>query len=165
MTRKPFPGLVGAAMLMIAAEALAQNAPGRVLKATNLRAFTPSIFTGECLTVGFSFVHLLTPTVITCPGSSTCTLHIEVSSQGGPLVTGASADFRVEVDDVAASPGGGLIRVARNNDVAPTGHDETFQFLKTGVTPGNHIVEWLARVNGGTSMFCNRIQKINIYIP
>ena len=163
MTRKPLPFLIGAAMLMMAMQTMAQDAPGRTLQKTNLRAFTP-ILTG-CVTVGTSFVHLLTPTVINCPGS-TCTFHIEVSSDFNSLDAGASADYRVEVDNNAASPGVGLIRVATNNGAVPTGtNSKTFQFLKTGVTPGNHTVEWLAQVTSGTARFCNRIQKISIYTP
>jgi hypothetical protein len=166
MTRKPLSFLVGAAVLMIAAQALSQDAPGRVLQKTNLRAVTPFPPFSLPVTLGPSFVLLLTPTVVTCPGSSTCTLHIEVSSQINSLDAGASADFRVEVGTMVATPGFGILRVATNNGTGATGvNSETFQFIKTGVTPGNHTVRWLARVTSGTATAINRIQKISIYTP
>jgi hypothetical protein len=161
MTRKPLPFLIGAAMLMIATPALPQG--GRVLQKTNMRTFTSFL---SCLQVDGSFVPLLTPTTINCPGSSTCTLHIEVSANFSSLDVGAGADLRVEVDNVAALPGVGAIRVATNNGTAPTGSESrTFQFIKTDVQPGSRTVEWLARVSSGTASFCNGTQKINIYIP
>jgi hypothetical protein len=164
MTRKPLPFLVGVAMLMIATQAPAQ--PGLVLQKTNLRTVTP--FLGGSVTLGTSFVLLLTPTAVTCPGSGsdTCTLHIEVSSQINSLDPGASVDFRVEVDNLVASPGFGILRVATNNGAVATGiNSKTFQFVKTGLTPGIHTVEWLAQVTSGTAVAINRIQKISIYTP
>jgi hypothetical protein len=154
---------VGAAMLLIVTPALAQNAPGRVLQKTNMRAFTSIL---GCNSIGTAFEQLLSPTVITCPGSSTCTLHIEVSSNYTSLDPGAGAQFRVEVDNVAATPGVGLIRVATNNGATATGlNSSTFQFIKTNVAPGNHTVEWLGNVTSGTAAVCNGFQKIEIYTP
>ena len=81
MNMKPLPFLVGAAMLMIATQAPAQ------LSAVYCRRRTCNrhTFLGGSVTLGTSFVVLLTPTAIVCPGSGTCTLHIEVSSQFNSL--------------------------------------------------------------------------------
>ncbi|HEY1304577.1 MAG TPA: hypothetical protein VGF24_13540 [Vicinamibacterales bacterium] len=164
MTSKRVLVLVGAAVVMISGSGFAQDAPGRELQKTNLRAFTP-IFSGS-VTFGTSFVHLLTPTAITCPGSSTCTLHIEVSSEINSLDAGAQARMRLLVDGSVASPGIAYVRVATNNGAAPSGVIGTsFQWLKIGVTPGLHTVEWLAATSSGTAVAINRIQKINIYTP
>ncbi len=163
MTSKLSTFVVCAATLTIAMPALAQDASGRVLQKTNMRAFTSVL---GCNSIGTSFEQLLSPTVITCPGSGTCTLHIEVSSNYTSLDPGAGAQFRVEVDNVAATPGVGLIRVATNNGATATGLiASTFQFIKTGVTPGNHTVEFLQNVTSGTAAVCNGFQKINIYTP
>jgi hypothetical protein len=163
MTSKLSTFVVGAALLTIAPPALAQDAPGRALQKTNMRAFTSVL---SCNSIGTTFERVLTPTVISCPGSSTCTLHIEVSSNYTSLDPGASAQFRVEVDNVAATPGVGLIRVANNTGATATGLiASTFQFIKTGVTPGNHTVEFLQNVTSGTAAVCNGFQKINIYTP
>jgi hypothetical protein len=163
MTSRLSTFVAGAAMLTIATPALAQDAAGRVLQKTNLRAFTSVL---SCNTIGTSFETLLTPTVITCPGSGTCTLHIEVSSNYTSLDPGAGAQIRVEVDNVAATPGVGQIRVATNNGATAAGvNSSTFQFIKTGVTPGNHTVEWLGNVTSGTASVCNGFQKISIYTP
>ena len=165
MTRKPLPFLVGAAVLMSATQALSQ--PGLVLQKTNLRTASPAFFI-PCVTFDSTFDLLLTATAITCPGSSTCTLHIEVSSELNSLDVGASAIFRVEVGNAAASPGGidGAVTVATNNGFGTAGtNSKTFQFVKTGVTPGVHTVEWLARTTSGTAIACDRVQKISIYTP
>jgi hypothetical protein len=164
MNIKPLPSLIGAAMLMIATQALAQNAPGRELQKTNLRAVTP--FLGGSVTIPTSFVDLLTPTAIVCPGSSTCTLHIEVSSEINSLDAAAEVRMRVRVDGNLAGPGLAWVRVATNNGAAATDvNSKTFQWFETGVTPGSHMVEWQASVSSGTATAINRIQKINIYTP
>jgi hypothetical protein len=168
MTRKPLPFLVGAAVLMIATQALSQ--PGLTLQKTNLRSDSPGFF-HPCATFNTTFDLLLTPTAITCPSSSsnTCTFHIEVSSELFSLDVGASALFRVEVDNVPALPGGldGAVTVATNQGVGPVGviNSKTFQFRSTGITPGLHTVEWLARTTSGTALACDRIQKVSIYTP
>jgi hypothetical protein len=163
MTTRLSTLVVGAALLTIAPSALADDAPGRVLKKTNMRSFVSVL---SCNSIGTAFERVLTPTVVTCPGSSTCTLHIEVSSNYTSLDPGAGAQFRVEVDNVAATPGVGLIRVATNNGATATGLiASTFQFIKTGVTPGNHTVEFLQNVTSGTAAVCHGLQKINIYTP
>jgi hypothetical protein len=45
------------------------------------------------------------------------------------------------------------------------GPGQDVQFLKTGVTPASHAVEWLASVTSGTAVAINRIQEINIHTP
>jgi hypothetical protein len=162
MTARLSTFVLGAATLIIATPALAQNAGGRELQKTNMRAFTSVL---SCNSIS-SLEQLLSPTVINCPGWSTCTLHIEVSSDFTSLDPGAGFQWRVEVDNAAATPGVGLIRVATNNGATATGlNSSTFQFIKTGVTPGNHTVEWLASVTSGAASVCNGLQKINIYTP
>jgi hypothetical protein len=161
MTRKPFPILIGAAMLMIATQALAQDAPTRILKKANLRALSSSSF-GTVVTT--SFVNLFTPTLITCVSSSSCTLHIEVSSEFSALDAGASLRMRVLVGDVVASPG--LVTVATNNGAAATSRNgQTFQFMMIGVVPGDHMVKWQAEVSSGSALVRDRLQKINVYTP
>jgi hypothetical protein len=173
MTSKRLLVHVGAAALMISTQVFASDAPGRTLQKTNLRAVTPICIIGPCppgpgahVVIGTSFVSLLTPTTITCPGSTTCTIHVEVSSEINSLNAGAELRFRLLVDGSVAEPGIAWVRVATNNSAAATDFNgATFQWFKTGLTPGNHMVEWLAAVTSPTAVAFNRIQKINIYTP
>ena len=173
MTSKRLLVHVGAAALMISTQVFASDAGGRALQKTNLRAVTPISIIGPCppgpgavQVIGTSFVRLLTPTSITCPGSTTCTIHVEVSSEINSLDAGAELRFRLLVDGSVSEPGIAWVRVATNNGAATTGFNGgTFQWFKTGLTPGNHMVEWLAEVSAGTATAVNRIQKINIYTP
>lgn len=118
------------------------------------------------MVIGTSFVGLLTPTTINCPGSTTCTIHVEVSSEINSLNAGAELRFRLLVDGNVAEPGIAWVRVATNNGAAAAAFNSaTFQWFKTGLSPGSHMVEWLASVTSPTAVAVNRIQKINIYTP
>ena len=126
---------------MIATQAWAQVASGRVLQKANLTSAGPVLFGGGSgYRLGTTFADLFAPgTNVTCPAGSTCTLHIEVSTVIDGLNAGAQARMRVLVDNVLVSVGvTPWIPVGTNNGTGESQITPTFQWFKTNLAAGAH---------------------------
>lgn len=156
MTKRYLLVFISAATLMVSTEVSGQStfAPGRVLQKATLRTEVSS------LALSITPRNLFPPTVVTCSGSGTCTLHIEVSTDIAGVSVGNSAFMRVLVDGVSAQPGSvGVLQYQAGRNT------RTFQWIRPGLAPGNHTVQTVIWVTADSGQVITRTQKINIYKP
>jgi phosphosulfolactate synthase (CoM biosynthesis protein A) len=138
--------------------------PGRVLQKTAMKT------QNQFLALSSVAQDAFTPTTVTCPGSGTCTLHIEVSTGFISLSSGEQLNIIVKVDGtgIGVLPSSRVVVAAVANSTAAYGTESrTFQWIRTNIPAGNHTVDVEMVVAGGgfAATATSRTLKINIYKP
>jgi hypothetical protein len=152
--------------VFVSGQAFAQEVylPGRVLQKTAMK--TQNLF----LALSGVAQDAFTPTIVTCPGAGTCTLHIEVSTGFLSLTSGEQLNVIVKVDGtgVGVLPSSRVVVAAvANSTAAYSTESRTFQWIRANVPAGNHTVDVEMVVAGGgfAATATSRTLKINIYKP
>ena len=152
--------------VFVSGQAFAQEVylPGRALQKTAMKTQNQGLALSTVAQDAF------TPTTVTCPGSGTCTLHIEVSTGFFFLTSGEQLNIIVKVDGTSTGvlPSSRVVVAGVANSTAGYGTESrTFQWIRTNVPAGNHTVdvEMLVAGGGGAATAAGRTLKINIYKP
>ena len=142
------------------AEAQKLKAGNRALKKTYLATEVAASSLSPMFTDAFD------PTTISCPGTGTCTVRVEVSAILRGYCCGHAVYGQVLVDDVAAAPGSEIsidgTTSADTENVAATA--VTFAWVHTGILPGTHTVEVKFRASA-TAETTHRFLTIGVYKP
>jgi hypothetical protein len=134
-------------------------APARTLSRTFFKTVN-----GVFLSLNTTWVNAFSDTVVSCAGTTPCTIAVTVSSQFGSVTAGQVARARVYVNGVLTHPGDAC---CANLSPNASGRPQTasMTFVARNVPAGNRVVRVQFSVSGGTGYADFRSLEIGVYKP
>jgi hypothetical protein len=140
-------------------EAVEQAALNRVLRRSYFKTVN-----GVFLNLNVGWVNAFTDTVVTCPGTTACTIAVTVSSQFGAVTAPNVARARVFVNGLLTHPGDACC-LNMSPNASPRPQTATMTFVARNVPPGNRLVRVQLSTSGGTGYADFRSLEIGVYQP
>ncbi|MGO8987412.1 MAG: hypothetical protein ACLQGU_06495 [bacterium] len=121
--------------------------------------------TNTALYISPTPVDAFTPTIVRCPGSGTCTIRVEVSTQFSGITPPEVAAVVILIDDSQTGVQPYAVLGFDSTSTGGASNVRTFSVMKERLSRGHHSVDVLFYVTGGSAASASRTLTIEIYKP